>query len=220
MSETHDKRKREEDSGNYSSGEDSGVQDSADGAAGASNLSPLEKLKREKRLAMNRESARARRRRKKLRLGSLEQRTEGLSQRQHALVLENQGLKARIVHLETELARARAMGGRGGGPSMLQQQAMMASRMGDASSARLPFGMMGPGMGGDSELQYLQRQMMSGNAGGAGGGAGLGSERAARFAAMQDLQSQMQISYPASASPGGSRGGQLSDIKRLNMVRS
>ena len=219
MSETNDKRKRDRDTEDYSSGEESEEQGSTDGAAGASNLSDSDKLKREKRLAMNRESARARRRRKKLRLDSLEHRTEGLSQRQHALVLENQSLKARVVQLEAELARTRAMGGRGGSLSILQQQAMMASRMG-GSSAGLPFGVMGSGMGEDSELQYLQRQMMSGNAGAAAGSAGLSSERAARIAAMQDLQSQIQNSYPASTSPGGLRGGQLSEIERVNMVRS
>ena len=231
--EASSKRSREEDAEGYSSGEESseGEGTAAPDAAGSrhegAKTGTLEKLKRDKRLAMNRESARARRSRKKMRMETLEHRAEELNQRHHALVLENQGLKARVAQLETELSGSRPLGGGGGAASMLQQQALMAARMGGASSLGLPFGLAGAGgMGTDPELQYLQMQMQmqmqmrSSNAGtSAAGGGGSTSERAARLAAMQDIQSQLQTNQ-YSALSGSAGGGQLSDIGRLNAVRS
>jgi bZIP transcription factor len=81
-----------------------GVAGATDANADADKSERIELLKRKKRLALNRESARARRKRKKIRLETLEQRAEELSQRHHNLELTNQGLKTRIARLEAELA--------------------------------------------------------------------------------------------------------------------
>lgn len=83
----------------------------------------LEQAKRANRLAMNRESARARRRRKKIKLESLEQRTGRLQQENELLAAANEALLIRVAELERELAASRnalntlqqrTTGGRGG----------------------------------------------------------------------------------------------------------
>ena len=80
----------------------------------------LEKLKRQKRLAMNRECARNRRRRKKLRMELLDKQVQDLTNRNTLLDHENRLLGARVQQLELELNRAKSwhtlrLGGGGGG---------------------------------------------------------------------------------------------------------
>lgn len=82
----------------------------------ASNPNPnryekLERLKREKRLAMNRECARARRRRKKLRMELLDARVQELNQKNTRIQDENSALRARVMQLEAELGAAKSTAG-------------------------------------------------------------------------------------------------------------
>ena len=213
MSEYVENLKCEGDSEALSAGGESrNRRGTKEGNVEASNVRATKKIKKEKRLAMNRESARARRRRQKLRLDTLEHRSEELSQRHHELVLENQGLRARLDQLEAELFRTRSWRGRGGSPCTPLQQTMMPSRcMGSTSSASLPFGMSGSGAaggaGGDAELRYMQMRLMPGVAGGSG--------RTARLS-VQDLQPNL---YPSLDNVGGFLGGQLSEMEILNRVR-
>lgn len=106
-------RRNRGDSSDEESSDDEDLQQQqplAAAAAGRTNAPTLDQLKREKRLAMNRESARARRRRKKIRLETLEQQAEDLSQKHHSLVMTNESLKSRVVNLENELATAGGSG--------------------------------------------------------------------------------------------------------------
>lgn len=66
----------------------------------------LAKMRKEKRLAMNRESARVRRKRKKVLLQTLEERVEGLKERNQVLENANDQLNARVAKLEEELKLA------------------------------------------------------------------------------------------------------------------
>lgn len=68
----------------------------------------LERLRREKRLAMNRESARARRKRKKFLMESLESRVEEMNQRNQRLTRANETLRNQVNHLEAELSVSRS----------------------------------------------------------------------------------------------------------------
>ena len=68
----------------------------------------LERLKREKRLAMNRECARVRRRRKKMRMELLEGRVQDLATANGRLLEEKKALVARVTALEVELNKAKA----------------------------------------------------------------------------------------------------------------
>jgi bZIP transcription factor len=68
----------------------------------------LERLKREKRLAMNRECARVRRRRKKMRMELLEGRVQEMATANGRVQEENDLLMARVGALEVELNRAKA----------------------------------------------------------------------------------------------------------------
>ena len=77
------------------------------------NYSNLERLRKQKRLAMNRESARNRRKKKKVRMESLEEQMEALVQVNKGLSDTNAALKARINMLETELRGSRPMYGGG-----------------------------------------------------------------------------------------------------------
>ena len=146
----------------------------------------LERLKREKRLAMNRECARARRRRKKLRMELLDNRVEELSQKNTRIQDENTALRARVMQLEAELGAAKStkgldasslMGGMGGGgfsavyPSgVMSSQALIAEKLssqrraalaGLGGSAGAPASGLGGFMGGASSdqataLRYMQ----------------------------------------------------------------
>jgi hypothetical protein len=66
--------------------------------------------RREKRLAMNRESARARRKRKKLLIETLEEQVASLTDQNRRLSTTAETLLARIRHLESELALTSALG--------------------------------------------------------------------------------------------------------------
>jgi bZIP transcription factor len=79
------------------------------GSAEAPNrYEKLERLKREKRLAMNRDCARARRRRKKHRMELLECRVQELTRQSVKMQEANNALKARAAQLEVELGIARS----------------------------------------------------------------------------------------------------------------
>ena len=67
----------------------------------------LSRWRREKRLAMNRESARLRRSRKKVLLKTLEERVEELTRENQSYKVTNDILNARVQSLERELAGAR-----------------------------------------------------------------------------------------------------------------
>ena len=105
----------------------------------------LERLKREKRLAMNRECARARRRRKKMRMEVLENRVQELTQKNGRICEANDALRARVAQLEAQLGGARPgmslgvsapdvsassfMGARMSGFSPEANQAMMSEKL-------------------------------------------------------------------------------------------
>ena len=77
-------------------------------AAAASIGTDLSKLRREKRLAMNRASARARRKRKKVLLDSLANQVTELTKRNQAVQLANETLRAKVDQLESALSQAQA----------------------------------------------------------------------------------------------------------------
>jgi hypothetical protein len=74
-----------------------------DGAEGGGAVS---KVRREKRLAMNRASARARRKRKKVLLDSLATQVTELTRRNQTIQLANDTLRGRVEHLESALGQA------------------------------------------------------------------------------------------------------------------
>ena len=77
--------------------------------AEASDFNPgMSKVKRERRLAMNRSSARARRKRKKVLLDSLANQVSELTKRHDSLELTNSTLQARIQQLQSSLVQAQA----------------------------------------------------------------------------------------------------------------
>lgn len=99
----------------------------------------LERLKREKRLAMNRECARARRRRKKLRMELLENRVQELTQKNGRMQDTNEALRSRVAQLEAELGVAKsgmAMGlsSPDGGMSSGPPSSLLGARMGGLSA--------------------------------------------------------------------------------------
>jgi len=68
----------------------------------------LERLRREKRLAMNRESARARRKKKKFMFESLKARLDEVNTRNQTLRLSNGSLRAQVAELQSELSVAKS----------------------------------------------------------------------------------------------------------------
>lgn len=98
-------------------GSDSDDNDDAEGKAYASGDS---RHRREKRLAMNRESARARRKRKKVLIESLEEQVAGLTEQNRSLSAMVEALVGKVRQLESELAlsvlgRQPTLHGQGGG---------------------------------------------------------------------------------------------------------
>lgn len=73
------------------------------------SLSDLARLRREKRLAMNRASARERRRRKKVLIETLEDQVQELTKRNKSLQSTNTNLRTRVEQLENDLAQTRAL---------------------------------------------------------------------------------------------------------------
>jgi hypothetical protein len=68
----------------------------------------LSRLRREKRLAMNRESARARRKRKKVLLETLEQQVSDLTKQNQRYRITNETLTLQVAQLENDLALAKS----------------------------------------------------------------------------------------------------------------
>jgi DNA repair exonuclease SbcCD ATPase subunit len=78
------------------------------GQARSGGDAELARLRREKRLAMNRASARARRNRKKALMETLEGQVAELAKRNQSLQMVNESLNNKVQSLETELAMTRA----------------------------------------------------------------------------------------------------------------
>lgn len=119
--------------------------------------------------AMNRECARARRRRKKLRLELLENRVQELSNKNTKLQEQNDGLRTRVLLLEQELFQTK---------SMLSMAA--AANFGTAGAGGMA-AMAAASMGGMQPNMQTQQGMQNGNGGGnggagAGGGGGMNAE--------------------------------------------
>jgi myosin heavy subunit len=74
----------------------------------SSNPNELSRVRREKRLAMNRASARARRKRKKVLLDSLANQLTDITKQNQTLQRSNDTLRARVEQLEPLLAQAQA----------------------------------------------------------------------------------------------------------------
>jgi hypothetical protein len=110
-----------------SEGGQKGQDDSSGGGGGGDTLT---RLRREKRLAMNRESARARRKRKKSHIETLEQQNTGLTRsndkfrnENQRLVLNVESLTQRLANQEKELLVLRSMtGSRSTNPHQLSLQ--------------------------------------------------------------------------------------------------
>ncbi|CAB9504514.1 expressed unknown protein [Seminavis robusta] len=156
------------------SGESTGAPEAPSTTAEAPNrYEKLERLKREKRLAMNRECARARRRRKKVRMELLESRVQELTQKNGKIAEANDALRMRVAQLEAELGAAAsgmAMGMSAGGPDAAQflgGNRMPGFASPDASQALL------------AEQLNLQRRAALVGLGGAETGLGLGGAAAA-----------------------------------------
>ena len=167
-----------------------------DGGEEGGRYDKLERLKREKRLAMNRECARARRRRKKLRMELLETRVQDLTTRNSQVQEANDALRTRVAQLEGELNMAKstiAMLGSGGGgvgsdasqsflneKFNLQRRAALLGGGGGPTAAAAAYGLGGfPGAGGQdpaAALRYMQlMQAKSGMAAYPHYGAGTGA---------------------------------------------
>jgi len=114
---------------------------------GGGQYDRLEFLKREKRLAMNRECARARRRRKKVRMEMLENRVAELNRTNQELEKANASLVTRATQLEAEIQRLKAL--------QMQQSMVLAASGGGGGGLGMnmgggfgSFGSMGAGAGG------------------------------------------------------------------------
>jgi hypothetical protein len=104
---------KEEDTSDEDSNEHSEDEDMEEGEdADSSNLSgrpkEVQTVRREKRLAMNRASARARRKRKKTLLDTLANQVSELSKRNQTLQLSNDTFRGRVEKLESALTQAQA----------------------------------------------------------------------------------------------------------------
>lgn len=172
-------------------------------AGGANRHEKLERLKREKRLAMNRECARARRRRKKLRMELLDNRVHELTQKNNRIQDDNMALRARVMQLEAELGAAKSnmgldasslMGGAGGmgigGFDVMSSQALIAEKLNLQRRAALA-GFGGPSAGAPTS-----------GLGGFMGSAGGSSDQATALRYMQLMQAK-------SVAGGGDQGKSL-----------
>ena len=88
--------------------EDDSEEDDVDVGKGDGSKPDVTKARREKRLAMNRASARARRKRKKVLLDSLANQVTDLTKRNQTLQLNNDAMRARVDQLESALAQAQS----------------------------------------------------------------------------------------------------------------
>ncbi|CAJ1943309.1 unnamed protein product [Cylindrotheca closterium] len=166
------------------------------------------KNRREKRLAMNRASARARRRRKKDLLGSLAAQVQELTNQKHMLQTKNDSLSSRVEKLESALTQAQATitslssGAPSVQSSLFQPLASSAppSSMGQMSESALRSILLSAGAGLQASAGGLQGA-------GCGGGYG-GAESLFNPRAMQqqlDLQNQLKL-LGATAGFGGAGG--------------
>lgn len=125
------KRPTEEDVSDLDSDDDSEDDDSeAKKLKAGGRGGDLSRLRREKRLAMNRESARARRKRKKVLLETLEQQVADLAKRNQRFQLANETLSAKVHQLESELSVARST------ITLLSQQSNPTPQLGNFNFSR------------------------------------------------------------------------------------
>lgn len=114
--------------------------------------------RREKRLAMNRASARARRKRKKELLGSLAGQVQELTNQNQTLQSKNDTLSSRIEQLEAALAQAQttittlSSGNAASMQSLHQPHAASAAGVGQLSDSALRSLLLGSGLSGASGL--------------------------------------------------------------------
>lgn len=165
----------------------------------------LSRLRRQKRLAMNRESARARRKRKKALIETLEEHVNELTKRNQRYQMATESLTAKVNKLESDLAISRStiqLLTSQGRPD--QQQLVMPS----LQSADL-----GLGPGGNAEIrrliqaQAMQQSQMGGGAAGFGGPSGFMDDPRLRRQAL-DMQA-LQAHDPGALGLGrfGQQGG-------------
>ena len=111
---SHDAEDDSSDGDSGSEGEHDDDPSSAERSGGISggsrvkSMDELARMRREKRLAMNRESARVRRKRKKVMMETLQQQVADLTSRNQRYRMANEALTAQVHKLETELAFARS----------------------------------------------------------------------------------------------------------------
>lgn len=162
------------------------------------------KVRREKRLAMNRASARARRRRKKDLLDTLSTQVSDLTNQKQALQTANEGLKARVEQLEAALHQATntitAIASASSGASGLSSTTIGGGG-GNTDEARLRSLLLGAGISG------------GGCNGTAGSGIGLGlGDSFINARAAQLLQQQNQMKLLEGLGASGAGGGGLGRI--------
>lgn len=158
------KRRREEEEEERS---DSEEESEAGGDTKGSAMDNLTRLKREKRLEMNRRSARERRKRKKVLIETLEQQVSELTKSNEKFKRENQHLVLRVESLsealakqEKELTLLRSIAvGKGHDPQFMAHQLSSASSM--AATPRM-MGISGlpPGLGADAASDVSLRHIL------------------------------------------------------------
>jgi bZIP transcription factor len=168
---------------------------------GGDRYDRLERLKREKRLAQNRDCARARRRRKKIRMDTLENRVQALTQQNVSLQGDNEALLVRVTQLEGELRRVTAMasGGMGMGGMPSANTFLNASKFGGGHAA--PFF--------DQEVMaQIQLQRRAAMVGLGGAATGLGGPNSMTDPSSQMLYLQLMQQQQGKLAMGGGAGFQ------------
>lgn len=155
----------------------------------------LAKLKREKRLKMNRESAKKRREHQKLRLIELEAQVDQLQKKNQHITFLNENLTTKVQNLEGELAVARST------VSMLTSQ----PRQVEASNNPNFFGMLGHAAADQPIGDLLRRQQASQLPSQSLPVASLLRQRNAELRGVSGMQglSMMGMAAPISDLPGG-----------------
>ena len=160
-------------------------------AQGGGSNDALTRLRKEKRLAMNRESARNRRKRKKMLIESLEAQVAKLKSSNQQYQLTTESMAAKVRGLENDLAVARSTIRQLTGanhPSSLQQQQHHQSQLlqqlqqQQQQPQQQQFGTTDIGATMDADrLRQAQLQQLMFLQGGGGGGGGSGSAGSASF---------------------------------------
>lgn len=153
--EASQKTEEEKDYG-VDEGSDSEDESEAGKDAKSPGMDNLTRLRREKRLAMNRESARARRKRKKMLIDTLEQQVSELTRSNEKFKRENGQLVVRVESLsetlakqEEELVLLRSLASKGANPQLGQQLASpMAASMASAGMVGSVPNLQQQGLGG------------------------------------------------------------------------